>query len=113
MTRWITSAKLIALGAFLVASLLTVGYEYFYAWPEKKCDASGAWWDMQDRQCLTPIAIWRITGRGPITGPDAVAAKAAASGAQRLAAGAQSTSPAPPPLANRAATNSKSDNRLR
>ena len=113
MTRWITSAKLFALGAFLIASLATAGYEYFYAWPEKKCDQTGDWWDARDRQCLAPIAIWRITGRGPITGPDAVAAKAASADPHRLAAGAQSTSPAPLPLANRAATNSKSDNRLR
>ena len=108
MTRWITSAKLFAFGAFLFASLVTVAYEMYYVWPERRCDEQGAWWDPQDRQCLTPMPIWRITGRGLTSGPPAASADP-----HRVAAGAQSTSPAPPSLANRAATNSKSDNRLR
>jgi len=106
MTRWITSAKLLALGLFLVASLATFAYEYFYVWPAQKCEARAAWWDPDDRQCLTPIPIWRITGRGLVTGPPP----------QRVAAGTQSTSPAPPaaaPLAKRAATNSRSDSRFK
>jgi hypothetical protein len=105
MTRWITSAKLFVLGAFLVLSLATVGYEVYYIWPVKQCDARGAWWDDRDHQCLTPMPIWRITGRRLQAPP--------AGGDQRVAAGTQSTSPAPPALANRAATNSRSDNRLR
>ena len=63
MTRWITNAKLIALGAFFAASLAAVGYEMVFVWPVQHCEARGAWWDGHDRQCLTPIAIWRITGR--------------------------------------------------
>jgi hypothetical protein len=110
MTRWFTSAKLFVLGAFLLASLATVGYEIYYVWPAKRCDERGAWWDPQDRQCLTPMPIWRITGRGLANGPPTDGASASA---HRVAAGAQSTSPAPLPLANRAATNSRSDNRLR
>ena len=112
MTRWITSAKLFAFGAFLFASLVTVAYEMYYVWPEKRCDEQGAWWYPQDRQCLTPMPIWRITGRGLANGPAANAAAPPAN-AHRVAAGAQSTSPAPLSLANRAATNNKSDNRLR
>ena len=116
MTRWITSAKLFALGAFLFASLVTVAYEVYFVWPEKRCDEHGAWWDPQDRQCFTPMPIWRITGRGLASGPSGgpTAGGAAPSAeAHRVAAGVQSTSDAPPSLANRAATNSKSDNRLR
>ena len=29
-------------------------YEWWYVWPVQKCDRAGAWWDAQDRQCLTP-----------------------------------------------------------
>ncbi len=106
MTRWITSAKLLVLGLFLAASTATFAYEYFYAWPEQRCEARGAWWDPQDRQCLPPMPIWRITGRRLVTGPPA--------GAQRVAAGTQSTSPAPAAaLAARAATNSRSESRFR
>jgi hypothetical protein len=110
MTRWFASAKMFVIGAFLIASLVTVGYQMYYVWPQKRCDERGAWWDDRDRQCLTPMPIWRITGRGLANGPAAVAPSAQA---QRVAAGAQSTSPAPLPLAKRAATNSRSDNRLR
>ena len=110
MTRWFTSAKLFVLGAFLFASLATVGYEMYYVWPAKRCDERGAWWDPQDHQCLTPMPIWRITGRRLTRGP---ADPAPSADPHRVAAGAQSTSPAPLPLANRAATNNRSDNRLR
>jgi hypothetical protein len=92
MTRWFTSAKLFVIGAFLLASLATVGYEMYYVWPEKRCDERGAWWDPQDRQCLTPMPIWRITGRGLANGSSAAVPSA---NAHRVAAGAQSTSPAP------------------
>jgi hypothetical protein len=105
MDRWITNAKLIVLAGFIVASAATAYYEWAYVWPVKHCDARGAWWDVRDRQCLTPMPIWRITGRG--------LAPAAAAVDQRVAPGAQSISPAPKSLANRAATNSRSDNRLR
>jgi hypothetical protein len=64
MERWITSAKLIVLAGFIVVSAGTAWYEWAYVWPVKRCDARGAWWDGRDRQCLTPLPIWRITGRG-------------------------------------------------
>ncbi len=112
MTRWMTFAKLFVLGAFLLASLATVGYEIYYVWPEKRCDEQGAWWDPRDHQCLTPMPIWKLTGRGLTNGP-APGPSTPAPGAHRVAAGVQSTSPAPLSLANRAATNSRSDSRLR
>ncbi len=103
MDRWITNAKLIVLAGFLAVSLGTAWYEWAYVWPVKRCDARGAWWDFRDRQCLTPMPIWRITGRGLTpAAPD-----------QRVAPGVQSTSPAPLALAKRAATNSRSESRLR
>ena len=115
MTRWMTSAKLFVLGAFLLASLAATAYEVFYVWPEHKCDAQGLWWDPKDRQCLSPMPIWRLTGRTLVAPPqNAVSGLTpTASDPHRVAAGAQSTSPAPPSLANRAATNSRSDSRLR
>ncbi len=66
MARWITSAKLIVLAGFLFVSAGTAWYEWAYVWPVKRCDARGAWWDFRDRQCLTPMPIWRITGRGVV-----------------------------------------------
>ncbi|MGI8841920.1 MAG: hypothetical protein ACR2F8_14240 [Caulobacteraceae bacterium] len=108
MDRWITSAKLIVLAGFLVVSAGTAWYEWAYVWPVKRCDARGDWWDFRDRQCLTPLPIWRITGRGLVP-----AAGAPATVAQRVAPGVQSTSAAPLSLAKRAATNSRSETRLR
>lgn len=113
MTRWFTSAKLFVLGAFLLASLATIAYQVYYIWPEKRCDERGAWWDDLDRQCLTPMPIWRITGHGLTRGPQAHTPATLGATDHRVAAGVHSTSPAPLPLANRAATNSRSDNRLR
>lgn len=49
-------------GIFLVACLVTFVYDAFFVWPEQKCDERGAWWDGKDRQCLTPLPIWRLTG---------------------------------------------------
>jgi hypothetical protein len=63
MERWINNAKLVTLGVFVVASLGITGYEMLYVWPAQHCEQHGGWWDGPDRQCLTPIPIWRITGR--------------------------------------------------
>ena len=76
MSQWILSAKLVCLALFFISSLAIVGYEWRYVWPVKKCEEHGAWWDSRDRQCLTPMPIWRITNRKlptPPAGP--VAAK--------------------------------------
>lgn len=105
MNRWITNTKVIVLAAFFVASAGAAWYDWAYIWPVKRCDERGAWWDVRDRQCLTPLPIWRITGRRLVPPPPFEG--------QRVAPGAQSTSPAPLSLARRAATNSRSDNRLR
>lgn len=69
MDSWIANLKYIILGLFLAASLAATGYEWWYVWPVKRCDNAGAWWDPQDRECLTPIPIWRVTGRLPGEGP--------------------------------------------
>jgi len=69
MNSWIANLKYIVLGLFLVASLAATGYEWWYVWPVKRCDNAGAWWDPRDRECLTPIPIWRVTGRLPGEGP--------------------------------------------
>jgi len=74
MDRWIANAKLIVLSLFLTVSLGTLGYHMLYVWPAQRCETRGAWWDARDRQCLTPLPIWRITHRAmaayapPVTG---------------------------------------------
>lgn len=106
MNQWITGAKLIVLALFTLVSLGMVAYDITYVWPARKCERAGAWWDPKDRQCLTPIPIWRLT-KGALTGPPPAGED------QRVAPGVQSTSPPSAALANRAATNSRSDSRLR
>ena len=70
MNRWISNTKYIIFGIFFVGSLSVTAYEWWYVWPAQKCDRAGAWWDPEDRQCLAPLPIWRITGRpSPATPP--------------------------------------------
>lgn len=54
-----------ALIIFLFISAGLVAYEYLYVIPAKKCEAASLWWDQRDRECLTPMPIWKITGRMP------------------------------------------------
>jgi hypothetical protein len=65
MNRWIANTRVFVLGLFLIGSLAATGYEWWFVWPVQKCERAGAWWDPADRQCLTPMPIWRITGRPP------------------------------------------------
>ena len=65
MNRWITSSLRAGLLLFLIAGGLAAAYEWVYVMPAKKCESGGDWWDNRDRQCLTPIPIWRITGHLP------------------------------------------------
>jgi hypothetical protein len=71
MNRWIANAKYLIFGVFLAASLSAAAYQWWFVWPVRKCDQAGAWWDARDRQCLTPMPIWRITGRLPGEAPPA------------------------------------------
>ncbi len=105
MNRWIIGAKLVALTIFVLSSLALTLYDIYYVVPASRCERGGAWWDPKDRQCLTPLPIWRITGRGLETGP--------AAPAQRVAPGTQRTSPPSLAAATRAATNRKSESRFR
>ena len=63
MFRLINRTTLIFFGLFVVASAGVALYDVVFVWPEQQCVADGAWWDSKDHQCLTPIPIWRITGR--------------------------------------------------
>ncbi len=69
MNRAITNAKLIVTGLAFLAALATIGYEWRYVWPVRACEEKGAWWDPKDRECLTPMPIWRITNRLPTAAP--------------------------------------------
>ena len=70
MTRVFENTRWMLIALFFVASSATWAYQYFYIWPMQKCERAGAWWDWRDRQCLIPIPIWRLTGRGePLKAP--------------------------------------------
>lgn len=61
--RLINRTTMLFGGVFLIACLVALVYHALFVWPRQECDQRGAWWDGQDRQCLTPLPIWRITGR--------------------------------------------------
>ncbi len=63
MFRMINRTTIAFMGVFLIACLVALIYHVFFVWPRQDCDQRGAWWDSKDRQCLTPLPIWRITGR--------------------------------------------------
>ena len=65
MNAWIKNVYRLVLGLFVVAAFGAFFYEYRYVWPVERCERRAAWWDARDRQCLTPMPIWRITGRLP------------------------------------------------
>lgn len=64
MKRWFTTAHVAILSLFLIVSAAMIGYQILYVWPAQRCDREGLWWDERDRQCLSPIPIERLTGRG-------------------------------------------------
>ena len=63
MFRFINRTTLIFFGLFLIASVGLAVWDLMFVWPRQACEADGAWWDELNNQCLTPIPIWRITGR--------------------------------------------------
>ena len=72
MSRMIANMRVLLVGLFIVATAATSLYQYYYIWPMQKCEKAGAWWSGKYRQCVTPIPIWRLTGREP-GGPKAAA----------------------------------------
>jgi hypothetical protein len=70
MDRSITNTKLILTSLLFLAAIAGIGYEWRYVWPARACEDKGAWWDPKDRQCLSPMPIWRITNR-PSANPPA------------------------------------------
>jgi hypothetical protein len=108
MNPWITLTKYIVFSLFIITATGMTVYDVLYVQPAKRCERAGAWWDAKDRECLTPIPIWWLTGRGLVNRPHP-----APGAAQRVAPGNQSTSPPSLALANRAATKSRSESRLR
>ena len=80
MSAWISNLKYVVFGVFFIASLSATLYQWWYVWPARKCDQAGAWWDPEDHQCLDPVPVWRITGRGA---PGSPASRAQAVGAER------------------------------
>ena len=65
MNAPISTLRTALLALFAVAAVGTVGYEWWFVWPAKKCDEKQLWWDARDHQCLTPMPIWKITGHMP------------------------------------------------
>jgi hypothetical protein len=64
MFRIFSRVQLAYLAVFVIICAGLYAYEALYVWPAQKCEAEGAWWNARDRECDTPIEIWRITGRG-------------------------------------------------
>jgi hypothetical protein len=65
MFRLFARVQFIYLGIFLAACAGLFAYESIFVWPPQRCEAKGSWWNAQDRECDTPILIWRLTGRAP------------------------------------------------
>jgi hypothetical protein len=63
MTGFRLGGRTLFLGLFLLLASAAWAYQAYAIWPVERCEKRGAWWDAQDRQCLTPMPIWRITGR--------------------------------------------------
>jgi hypothetical protein len=63
MFRLINRTTLVFFGFFLVACAGMALYDVIFVWPQQHCESDGAWWDSKDHECLTPIPIWRLTGR--------------------------------------------------
>lgn len=81
MNSAINTVKLVLVGMFILASGASIAYQAYFIWPMQKCERGGDWWDSRDRQCLSPIPVWRITGRlPPIPGSPAKAAARPANG---------------------------------
>ncbi|MGH6955754.1 MAG: hypothetical protein ACREEW_03710 [Caulobacteraceae bacterium] len=93
MNRLLTRVQLAYLGVFVVICIGMFAYQAVYVWPVRRCEAHGGWWSPKYHQCATPIPISRFTGRLP-RGPSPPGDTAA----QRVAPGAQSTSPRPSSL---------------
>jgi hypothetical protein len=73
MNRVFDNARMALLCLFVVLSLATIAYQWWYVWPMKKCEDAGSWWSARFHECATPIPIWRLTGRLPAI-PEAAAA---------------------------------------
>ena len=69
MQHWFSRATRATLAVFVLASLSVAAYDWWYIWPAQKCEKVGQWWDPRDHECLTPIPVWRITGRLPTPPP--------------------------------------------
>lgn len=83
MTRFINRLTL-AFGAVFVLSVVAIGaYQFYYVVPAKRCEASGRWWEPNERLCASPIYIPHITGRPADTAEAARAAAEALPEAER------------------------------
>jgi hypothetical protein len=63
MNRTIDRLKIIFLGIFAVGVVAIWGYQIFWVWPAKQCEAQHRWWDGSTRTCATPLYIPALTGR--------------------------------------------------
>jgi hypothetical protein len=60
---YVERLKLICLIAFGVLTSAIFAYQYFWQWPQQRCEAKGAWWDGYTRACGIPIPLYVLTGR--------------------------------------------------
>lgn len=63
MNNAITRLKWIFLGVFAFGVVAVWAYHIIWAWPAKKCEGEGRWWEGKTLTCVTPIYLPDITGR--------------------------------------------------
>lgn len=67
MNRYLSMKRLgvLFVGLFVVLSTGTLVFQHFWMAGERKCAAEGQWYFAEEKRCVTPIYIPRITGRAP------------------------------------------------
>lgn len=65
MNRYLSMKRLgvLFVGLFAVISTGTLVFQHFWMAGERKCAADGQWYFAEEKRCVTPIYIPRITGR--------------------------------------------------
>ena len=67
MNRFLSMKRLgiLFVSLFAVITTGTLTFQHFWMEPEIKCANQGQWYFAEEKRCVTPIYIPRITGRAP------------------------------------------------
>lgn len=65
MNRYLSMKRLgiLFIGLFAIITTSTLTFQHFWMAGERKCAAEGQWYFAQEKRCVTPVYIPRITGR--------------------------------------------------